>query len=112
MSENRRVLRVQKEIRDILSMHLISRYQHEYQVMISIPDVQVSPDLKNARILVSTLGDEEAAPKITEALNEDIRDIQYYLNSRLKMKFSPRIRFFADESFKIRNKLKQISEEQ
>lgn len=111
MSDSRRVLRVQKEIRDILSMYLISRYQHEHQVMISIPDVQVSPDLRNAKVLVSTLGDETAAPEITEVLNEDVRDIQTYLNSQLKMKFSPRIKFFADQSFKIRDKLKQISEE-
>lgn len=114
MSEgvDRRVLRVQKTIRDILSMHLISDYQAELSSMISIPDVKVSPDMRHARVLISCLDQASRSEKVTERLNESIRDIQSHLARHLNMKFCPRIQFLPDLSYKIFDKLNELSQEQ
>ncbi|MDZ4660776.1 MAG: ribosome-binding factor A [Pseudomonadota bacterium] len=116
---DRRVLRVQKSIRDILSLHLISKYQTELSSMISIPDVKVSPDLRHAKVLVSCLGQESLSSpgasqceKVTQLLNENIRDIQSHLAHQLNMKFCPRIQFLPDQSYKIFDRLKEISQDQ
>ncbi len=109
---DRRVLRVQKSIRDILSIHLISRYQAEIESMISIPDVKVSPDMRHARILISCLDEASQSDKVTEMLNENIREIQSHLARQLDMKFCPRIQFLPDQSYKIFDKLKEISQDQ
>lgn len=105
---NRRVLRVQKEIREILSRYLISHYQSQLGVVLSVPDVRVSKDLKHAKVLVSVLNNPEKAPKVCEFLDEDHVDIQAHLGQQLKMKFCPKVRFYPDTSYQIWDKFKEI----
>ena len=109
---DRRVLRVQKTIRDVLSIHLISRYQSEFENMISIPDVKVSPDMRHARILISCLPEASHSDKVTNMLNENIGEIQSHLARQLNMNFCPRIQFLPDQSYKIFDKLKTLNQDQ
>lgn len=108
----RRVLRVQKSIRDVLSIHLITRYQAEFSCMISIPDVKLSPDLRHAKVLISCLDQPALSEKVVVLLNETIGEIQSHLARQLNMKFCPRIQFLPDQSYRIFDKLKEISQHQ
>lgn len=108
VDSNRRVLRVQKEIRDILSLKLITDYQAELGVMLSVPDVRVSKDLRHAKVLVSILNSPEKAASVCEALNDDTGEIQRFLGLKLKMKFCPKVRFYPDNSYQIWDKFRDI----
>ncbi len=108
---NRRILRVQKAIRDVLSLYLISRYQDELSTLISVPDVRVSKDLKHAKVLVSSLNHKGNEEKLAEELNERSSEIQAHLNKQLQMKFCPRVRFYPDKSFAIWDKFKELSDD-
>lgn len=67
--------------------------------MITITDVDVSPDFSHARVYVSVLEDDEA--KIKEAittLNEHAKQFRYLLAQAVKMRVTPDLKFFFDDS--------------
>ena len=74
---------------------------------ITVTEVRVSPDLKNATAYVLWLGGEnmEAALK---ALNEEHHVFQKEINRQSNLKFTPRIRFVRDESFEEAQRIEDL----
>jgi len=71
-------------------------------VSVTVSEVRASPDLKNATVFCTALGDplKGAEPKaVVEALNRAAPKIRRLLGRRIDMKFTPALRFRADESF-------------
>ena len=84
---------VQRELSAILHRH----YQSE-AVSITITDVKVSPDLHDARVLISVLGDEETAEKKLRWLRQQATDIRQELGRRIVLKFLPKFEYALDKS--------------
>ncbi len=83
--------------------------------MIIITAVQMSPDLKNARIYFSTsAGDKERRDAATKGFESASGYIKRRLSRELDLRYMPEIRFFHDDSFdygaKIENMLKGIED--
>ncbi|MFH1847676.1 MAG: 30S ribosome-binding factor RbfA [Candidatus Omnitrophota bacterium] len=85
---------------------------------VTILDVDVSPDLKNAKVIFSVLGNEKAKKNALAGLKSSISYIQHLLGERLALRFIPKIRFSLDtteeEAMHIEellNKIKQEREE-
>jgi len=68
--------------------------------LVSITEVQVSPDLRNARVYVSVLGSDEDKTSTLAALGAAAHFIQRELGMRLTMRRTPELSFFADEALK------------
>jgi ribosome-binding factor A len=66
--------------------------------MISVTEVEVTPDLSTARIFVSMLAPEEARQKALEALTHSAGFIRHELAPRLGLREMPEIRFLLDTS--------------
>lgn len=66
--------------------------------MISVTDVEVTPDLSSARIFVSVLADEAERGKALEALNHSIGFVRHELAPRLGLREMPELRFLLDTS--------------
>jgi ribosome-binding factor A len=64
----------------------------------SISSVEVSPDLRHARVFVSTLGEEEVATKALGALKRARKLIQERLGEHVELRFTPRLTFIADHT--------------
>jgi len=66
--------------------------------MITVPEVRMSPDLRQATVYVMPLGgrDEKA---VLEALNRNKRFLRGEIAHRVNMKFAPDIHFRIDERF-------------
>lgn len=113
-----RQLRVGEEIRHVISSVL----QHGgfsdpallNSSLITCTQVKISPDLKNATVFAMPLGGHNLK-QVLAALNEQAYFFQKEIGRQMKMKFTPRLTFKADDTFgeaeKIDRILRQIHEE-
>jgi len=67
-------------------------------VSITVSEVRVSPDLKNATAFVMPLGGKEV-PKIVEALKRASPFLRRQIGASATMRYMPAISFVADEAF-------------
>lgn len=65
---------------------------------VSVTDVEVSADLRHAKIFVSVLGDEDAKTATMAGLGSALKFIRGELGRRLQMRFTPEIMFRLDTS--------------
>ena len=115
--QSQRQLRVGEQIRHVISDTLRRGHFsnetlfHEAQ-NVTVTEVRISPDLKNATAFVMALGGRHM-DEILPALNEAAGYFQKEIAHDMKARNTPRIRFVEDTSFaeaqKIENILKQIS---
>lgn len=96
-----RVLRVGEEVRHALSAVLARGEVHDDTLarhVVSVTEVRMSPDLRHATAFVKPLlGKEEAA--VIKALHTHTAYLQREVAKAIKLKFAPKIKFLADESF-------------
>lgn len=96
---SQRQLRVGEEIRHILSTVFLRQEFHIEELRdlaVTITEVDVSPDLRNAIAYTSVLdqnADEAAAIKL---LNEHAGAFNHAIAQKLTMKFSPKLKFSSD----------------
>ena len=78
---------------------MISRDMKDRRVgFVTVTGVQLSPDLRHARIFISLMGSESEKEESLEALNHATGWIRHELGQRIRMKFLPEIVFLMDTS--------------
>ncbi len=78
---------------------MISRNVKDPRVgFVTITGVDLSPDLRHARIFVSTMGTEKQKAESLQALNHAAGWIRHELGQRIRMKFLPEVVFREDTS--------------
>lgn len=96
-----RQLRVGEEIRHALSSIFMRGELHEPELRdasITVSEVRISPDLKNATAYVMPLGGSNRE-QVLEALQEQASALRSMVGHKLHLKFTPRISFRLDNSF-------------
>ena len=109
-TKSQRQLRVGEELR-----HLISNALHRetfYDVVlennnITVTEVNVSPDLKNAKVYIMPLGGENKI-EVLESLNKIKGYIQKLISSEIQLRQIPRLSFVIDTTFEYANKIDNI----
>lgn len=105
-----RVLKVGERVRHILSELLARQEVHDEVVSaanISVTEVRMTPDLRNAIVYVKPLlGMEE--DKIVTALRQNTAYLQREAAKRLGLKFAPKLKFRADESFDEADRIERL----
>ena len=96
-----RVLKVGERVRHILS-ELLARQEVHDDVLsattVSVTEVRMTPDLRNAIAYVkSLLGEDEAV--VIKALRTNTAYLQREVAGRVRQKYAARLKFLADESF-------------
>ena len=107
-----RQLKVGQQIRFLVSSFFIKEdfiFENFDSKNLTIVDVILSSDLKNAKIFVSTNSIFENKLFIDE-LNKKSKLIQRKIASNLTSKFTPKIKFLFDNSFEYSNKISSILE--
>ena len=107
-----RQLKIGQQIRFLVSSFLIKEdfiFENFDSKNLTIVDVILSSDLKNAKIFVSTNSISENKLFIDE-LNKKSKLIQRKIASNLTLKFTPKIKFLFDNSFEYSNKINSILE--
>lgn len=99
---SQRQLRVGEEIRHILSDVFIRgdiNIEELRNMSITVTEVDVSPDLRNAIAYVSPLGGANDEATIIKALNAGAGEFNHAIAQKLTMKFVPKIKFSSDTRF-------------
>lgn len=106
--ENRRIKRVEREIREVIARYLIAGFRGELRGLVSVSRVGMAKDLRSGRVFISVMGDPGDAEFSLESLKEFGRDIQSEVDRSLKMKFCPKLSYYLDESMQHVLKVEQI----
>ena len=90
--------RVEQFIKEELSQILQREVRDPRIGFVSVTDVEVSVDLRHARVFVSVLGDAEAKAATMDGLRSASGYIRRELGGRLQMRHTPDISFRLDDS--------------
>jgi len=95
---------VQRELSDIVRLEL----KDPRVGMITITDVEVSPDQSHARIFFTLLGDQPKIDDATAGLQHAAGFLRSQLAQRMKLRIVPRLQFKYDESVERGMRLSQL----
>lgn len=108
---SQRQLRVGEQIRHIIAETMRNGHFRDSNLQdagrITVTEVRVSPDLKNATAFVMSLGGEDMN-QILPALNNEAAVFQKEIGRQITTKFTPRVKFVKDGSFDEAQKIEQI----
>ncbi len=111
-----RAMRVAEELKKIVMQILLEDLSDPRLGFVTVTTIEVTDDLRFARIYYSVLGDEDAKEATAEALQEQHSYIRRLIVERINMKFAMDIRFEVDkaidQSFKIDAIIKKIKDEE
>src|SRR2546425_8964437 len=111
MSQGSRPERVGEQIRGELAL-LIAREVHDPGIgFVTLTRVQVTPDLQQARIYYTTLGDEKSRRSTERALERAAPFLRRQIGSRLRLKRTPDLKFLYDESIAGQDRIEQLLNE-
>lgn len=106
-----RQLRVGEQLRHIIAETLLRGHFHDPVLMdagkVTVTEVKVAPDLKNATVFVLSLGGEDM-DHILPALNDAANYFQSEINRKTELKFTPKLKFKIDDSFEKAQRLDSI----
>ena len=109
-TKSQRQLRVGEELRHLISnaLHRETFYDSVLESNnITVTEVNVSPDLKNAKVYIMPLGGENKI-EVLESLNRIKGYIQKLISSEIQLRQIPRLSFVIDTTFEYANKIDKI----
>lgn len=92
-----RTLRVNVLLQREISAYLHTRYQAE-AVRLTITEVRVAPDLRDARVFYSVIGGPEAAAECGRWLRSKTGEIRHLVGRQVVLKNVPHLDFVFDTS--------------
>jgi ribosome-binding factor A len=108
---NQRASRVGDQIQAELAS-LLTRQVHDPGIgFLTITSVKVSPDLQQARVYYTTIGDDKAKRESARALDRATPFLRRQVGQRLRLKRVPELTFFYDESIEKGDRVERILQE-
>lgn len=97
--DNKRTKRIEKELQKEISAILATEIKDpRIDSLVSITDIDLTNDLEQAKVYVSSLGDEDKKEEILEGLRNASGFIKRELGIRLKLRNIPELIFKIDNS--------------
>ena len=97
MKKTRRSGQVGDVVRSELSGIILRELNDPLLTFATLTDVEMSPDMKHARVFVSSLRDEQL-PETVEALRKGASRIRYLLGQRAALRYTPELDFREDRT--------------
>ena len=109
-TKSQRQLRVGEELRHLISNALLRESFYDQIIennTITITEVNVSPDLKNAKVYIMPLGGENKL-EVLDSLNKSNGRIKKLISSNINLRQIPKLQFKIDETFEYAKKIDNI----
>src|SRR6478609_11387506 len=103
-----RMRRVDQAVRHVVGDAVARDIKDPRVGFVTITDVKTSPDLRHARVYVSVLGDAAAVEGSLDGLRSAHGFLQARINSELRLKRTPELRFEHDDTAERAVRLQQI----
>lgn len=97
---SRRVLKVAEAIREVVSMAILTDLRDPRIADVTVTHVEVSPDLRYAKVHVSVMGDDRKQLLSLRGLESAAGFLQKKVGNRIDLRYTPRIRFELDRGVK------------
>jgi len=93
--------------------HILGKIQTQYidlsdLGLITFSRVTISPDLKHAKVFFSVLNKKIPIDKIQIEMDNRAKSFRKYLGQELRIKFTPELKFFYDETVEYTQKIDTI----
>ena len=104
----KRTDRVANEIHNILGYIQTQYIDLSKLGFVTFTKVSVSPDLKHAKVFYGVVNKKMPIKNITIEINKKSKAFRKYLGLELTTKYTPKLRFYYDDSFEYTAKLDQL----
>jgi ribosome-binding factor A len=108
---SRRVSRAERELRNLIATYVLTDLRGELSGLVTISRVHVPADMKMARIYVSIFGTPQEQEHSMKVLFNKTFEIQRHIARGLRLKFTPKLTFFLDDSFAQSEKIQRLLKE-
>ena len=93
-----RTEKVSSLVKQLLSEIIQRNFRLEEFGLMTVTEVRMSPDLKNAKVYVSIFGEAERKQKTLATLEGEKKAIRTELGHNIHLKFTPALSFYLDET--------------
>jgi ribosome-binding factor A len=108
MAQGARPARVGEELRHELSV-ILAREVHDPGIgFVTLTHVKVTPDLQNARVFYTQLGDDKAKAETKKALDRALPFLRRMIGTRLRLRRVPELVFTFDQSVEHQDRIERI----
>lgn len=97
---SRRMLKAAEAIREVVSMAILTEIQDPRVQNVTVTGVEVAPDMRNAKVLVSIMGDEGRQQLCLRGLQNSAGFLQSKVAKRIDTRYTPRLSFEIDDGVK------------
>ena len=97
---SRRLLKAAEAIREVVSMAILTELRDPRVQNVTVTGVEVAPDMRTARVLVSIMGDEGRQQLCLRGLQNSAGFLQSKVAKRIDTRYTPRLTFEIDEGVK------------
>ncbi len=108
---SRRAQKVAEAIREVVSMAILTELKDPRVSDVTVTYVEVSPDLRHAKVHVSVMGDETRQQLSLRGLQSAAGFLQAKIARQLEMRYTPRLNFLLDQGVKRSIEIAQILRE-
>lgn len=97
---SRRVLKAAEAIREVVSTTILVELQDPRIRDVTVTYVEVTPDMRQAKVHVSVMGDEAKQKLSLHGLQSAAGYLQSKIASRIDTRYTPRLQFVLDQGVK------------
>jgi ribosome-binding factor A len=108
---SRRTLKAAQAIREVVSMAILADLKDPRIEGVTVTYVEVSPDMRVAKVHVSIMGDDSSQRLCLHGLRSAAGYLQQKVAKRIDARYTPRIRFEMDEGVKRSAAISKLLEE-
>jgi len=108
---SRRAQKVAEAIREVVSMAILTELKDPRVKDVTVTFVEVSTDLRHAKVHVSVMGDETRQQLSLRGLQNAAGFLQAKIASQVDMRYTPRLNFLLDQGVKHSIEIAQILRE-
>jgi ribosome-binding factor A len=97
---SRRVQKAAEAIREVVSMAILTELRDPRVEDVTVTYVEVSPDMRQAKVHVSVMGDDAKQKLCLHGLQSSAGFLQTKIGKRIDTRYTPRLRFELDMGVK------------
>ena len=108
---SRRVLKAAQAIREVVSMAIITDLKDPRVKDVTVTFVEVTGDMRMAKVHVSVMGDETKQNLCLKGLQSSVGYLQKKVGNRIDTRYTPRLQFQLDKGLQNAMSVTRILEE-
>lgn len=105
---SRRLLKAAQAIREVVSMAILAEMKDPRVQHVTVTKVEVLPDMKQAKVYVTVMGDETHQRLALHGLQSAAGFLQHKIATRIDTRYTPRLEFIFDEGVKNQLEIDRI----